>query len=177
MFSRVIARYQIIVDDELVWSERHDARLEPLSLGERSEKTRARRVRRLNSLRTFDREAVVEAEIECAVQPRTTRRVARLLELLKEPVSANGISRLLQERHDYLGCTERDIGSMGRSADSHHSDNILSVVRGWPPLPRARAGKWPGSTDRETHRRQRWAQLPLQPPPPCAGGRRVLTYN
>ena len=68
----------------------------------------------LDPFRTFNDESKFEAKIQRAIQARPACRVTRLSEALQEPVPADGITRLLQERHHDLGRTQGDIHSRRR---------------------------------------------------------------
>jgi hypothetical protein len=78
----------------------------------------------LDSLRPFYRKTLFEGKIQRAVQASTTGGVARVFQLLEEPISANGIAYLLKQRHDDFSRPKSYVRVMGRSASCHDRKTI-----------------------------------------------------
>lgn len=127
---------EVGVNDNGVRPKRPVVRLGSSTAGKGTQETRAGGVRPLNPLRTFDSESKLEAEGERPIEPGSARRMSGLLQVLQQPVTAHGISRLLEQGHHELGGPERDVDAGGLVRQRHAPYHIYTVIRSYLPWSR-----------------------------------------
>jgi hypothetical protein len=116
---RLVTRLNSFVDDDLLGPERHAECSESLALGQSPKQAGTRSVGPLDPFGALDCEAVIETKIKGPIQAGSTRCVARVLKLLKEPVTADGVASLLEQRHHNFRRPKGDVRAVASATDCH----------------------------------------------------------